>query len=71
MKKLVVSTLVLGAILLSSCGSQHDFTECEGHVESCPISEDCQHHPICEAHEKCAKDKVCTEHPDCEAFEHR
>ena len=69
MKKFISLALLLGAILLSSCGSQHDFTACEGHVKNCPISEDCPHQPICEAHEKCAKDKVCTEHPACEAFD--
>lgn len=71
MKKLILSSVVFATVLISSCGSSHDFTECEAHLKECPISEDCKHHPICEAHEHCAIDKDCKEHPTCEAFEKR
>lgn len=71
MKKIFFSTIILGSILISSCGSKADFTTCEAHLKNCPISEDCPEHPVCEAHEKCEKDKDCKEHPNCEAFEHR
>lgn len=67
------SAIILGAVLLTSCGSSSkaDFTACEEHLKNCPKSEDCPEHPVCEAHEKCAKDKDCKDHPNCEAFEKR
>lgn len=72
MKKLMFLVVILGAFFLTSCGSSKaDFTACEAHLKNCPISEDCPEHPVCEAHEKCAKDKDCKDHPNCEAFEHR
>ncbi|MBA4057733.1 MAG: hypothetical protein C0490_23665 [Marivirga sp.] len=71
MKKVFLSIILLVSILITSCGPKHDFTACEEHLKSCPISEDCPEHPLCEAHEKCEKDKDCKEHLACEAFEHR
>lgn len=72
MKKILFSTIILGSILITSCGPQADFTACEEHLKNCPISEEhCPEHSDCTAHKKCAKDKDCKEHPNCEAFEHR
>ncbi len=72
MKTIFLSVIILGVITFSACKNDSKrFEICEAHLKNCPISEDCPEHPICEAHEKCAKDMDCKEHPDCEAFEHR
>lgn len=71
MKKIFFSAIILGSMLIYSCGPKADLAVCEEHLKNCPLSEDCPEHPVCEAHEKCEKDKDCKEHPNCEAFEHR
>ena len=73
MKNLIYSIILLVTFFISACGPSRDdkrFDACRAHADSCPLSEDCPEHPLCEAHEKCEKDKDCKEHPDCEAFEH-
>lgn len=74
MKNLLFSLSIIFSLFVVASCSEADATRfkvCEEHVKNCPVSEDCPEHPVCEAHEKCAKDKDCKEHPDCEAFEHR
>lgn len=74
MKKVlyIASIVCIVAFTATSCKEKADFTNCEAHLKSCPISEEhCPEHSDCTAHKKCALSKDCKEHPNCEAFEHR